>query len=45
MEQNKMQERPSNRGVTWRQEYINERMQLLKVILTDGHVHDSEPAL
>ena len=24
---------------------INERMQLLKVILTGGHVHDSEPAL
>ena len=24
---------------------INERMQLLKVILTGGHVHDSEPAI
>ena len=24
---------------------INERMQLLNVILTGGHVHDSEPAL
>ena len=31
------QQRPSN--------LINERMQLLKVILTGGHVHDSAPAV